>query len=394
MSDRDSLRQLLTPLGQQALEAAARLAPQEAEFLAVAQRLERVYPPGLARAAVEQAILRRRAAAKFPAAGRMYFTREALEQASSAAVAGHRAGRFAGLRRVFDLGCGIGGDALALAGQAPVVAVDRDPLRLALLAANADVLGLGGRLQPVQADVRRPGWRFPPESGGFFDPTRRHHGRRVRSPEDYEPPLTTALAWLPGLVGLAVKVSPAVPAEALRGLDCEVEFVSLDGELKEATLWFGGFKTAGRRATLLPGPHTLVAERDLELRAGPPRAIIYEPDPAVMRAGLVRPLGAWLGADQLDPSIAYLTADRLTPTPFARAYRLIEAMPFSLKRLREALRARGVGQVTLKKRGSAVDVEDLAHRLRLRGEAAAVVILTRVQGLPVALIVEPVSPGG
>jgi len=40
----------------------------------------------------------------------------------------------------------------------------------------------------------------------------------------------------------------------------------------------------------------------------PPAAYLFEPDPAVLRAGLVRDLGEQLSAAQLDPDIAYLTA--------------------------------------------------------------------------------------
>ncbi len=61
-------------------------------------------------------------------------------------------------------------------------------------------------------------------------------------------------------------------------------------------------------------------------------------------------------------------------------------MPFSLKKLRSALRERKVGAVTIKKRGSAVDVEKLRHDLRLSGEGSAVVLLTRLGTRPVAVI--------
>ena len=52
----------------------------------------------------------------------MYFVRAALEQASPEVVAKHRARRFAdlGCQQIADLGCGIGGDAIALAAQAEV----------------------------------------------------------------------------------------------------------------------------------------------------------------------------------------------------------------------------------------------------------------------------------
>lgn len=95
-----------------------------------------------------------------------------------------------------------------------------------------------------------------------------------------------------------------------------------------------------------------------------------------------------VGGRLLDPTIAYLTGDTLQPKRLARAYRVLEAMPFQLKRLRVALRARDVGTLTVKKRGSAVDLQALRRQLRLRGAAAATIVLTRVGGAPTVLLVE------
>src|SRR3970282_1956180 len=103
---------LLTPAGQAALAAAHALSPREDDFLAHLQRLQTTIPTPLAKAALETAILRARAAPKFTRAARMYFTREALEQTTGEAIARYRAARYAGLGALADLGCGIGGDTL------------------------------------------------------------------------------------------------------------------------------------------------------------------------------------------------------------------------------------------------------------------------------------------
>jgi hypothetical protein len=105
----------------------------------------------------------------------------------------------------------------------------------------------------------------------------------------------------------------------------------------------------------------------------------------------VTTLAAQLGAHQLDPDIAYLTSDRLTPTPFARAFVLEAAMPFSQKRLREKLRAMNVGNVTVKKRGSPLDPETFARSLKLKGDEERIVFLTHVNGKPWMLIGKPAS---
>jgi hypothetical protein len=167
-----------------------------------------------------------------------------------------------------------------------------------------------------------------------------------------------------------------------------VEFISERGELKECALWFGAFKSAERRATLVNGDtiHSLLPEAAPVEPPGRPLAYLYEPDPAVLRAGLVTTLAARLNARQLDPDIAYLTAAAVQPTPLARAYAIEAALPFQLKRLREALRIRGVGRVTVKKRGSPLEPEELIRQLRLSGPEERTVILTHVLGEPWALI--------
>jgi THUMP domain-like len=117
-----------------------------------------------------------------------------------------------------------------------------------------------------------------------------------------------------------------------------------------------------------------------------PAAYLYEPDPAILRARLVAALAEQLGAAQLDRAIAYLTADRAVATPFARCWRVIEWLPFNLKRLRARLRAHDAGPVTVKKRGSPLDTDALARQLAGDGGRALVVVLTQTQGRPAALI--------
>jgi hypothetical protein len=95
--DLATLADLRTPLGEAALATAMELAPDEATFLRCAGRLEKRFPRPLARAALETALLRRRARDKFSRAEEMFFLREALEQASSETVARYRARRFAGM---------------------------------------------------------------------------------------------------------------------------------------------------------------------------------------------------------------------------------------------------------------------------------------------------------
>ena len=389
----ESLSWLVSGPGQEALALAESLEPGEETFLAVAQRLGRRFPDVLARVAVEQAILRRRALSKFPRASEMYFLREALDQSTGYRVAAYHADRLSEHAPRFDLGCGIGGDALALAAQGPTIAIDHDALRAHVLQANARSLGLDANLQVVRGDLLRPAWHMPSTAVAFADPARRRQGRRIHDPARYEPPLAVLVGLADRAAGVGIKVSPAIDRIEIDSLGAEVEFISDGGDLKECVLWFGELRTAASRGTLLPSRHTLTGPEADGQSASPILEYLYEPDPAVMRAGLVRRLAELSGALQIDPGLALLTSASLRDTPFATAYRVLDVMPFSEKALRGELRRRGVGQVTLKKRGSAVDTEALGRRLRLTGSGSATVLLTRVLRRPLAILVEPLASG-
>ncbi len=400
--DIESLMRLREPRGQALLAAATALAPTEATRLTCIEALRQQAEPMLARAALETVLLRARARAKFARADRMYFEREALEQASGERVARHRAQRYRDFARVADLCAGLGGDAIGLAGVAPVIVVDRDPLRLALAAANLEAYEASAEC--LQRDLEQSG--PPPATALWCDPGRRPGGRRTFTVAAYQPALDRVVAWREQTPALGVKLSPGVDLDELNGFDAEREFISVDGELKECVLWFGPLATAGWRATVLRSganeTQTLAGERHDTHRALPGAgpiggmgAVLYEPDPAVIRAGQVQALAEQLGARQFDPSIAYLTADAPTPTPFARAFAIDAVLPFQLKRLRQHLVAHGIGRVTVKKRGSAITPEELQRKLRLSGDGPeAIVFLTRRAGEPLALVGRPLQITG
>ncbi|MEU5364777.1 methyltransferase domain-containing protein [Streptomyces sp. NPDC005925] len=389
----NDLAPLLSPEGRALLEEVRGTAP--AEELAVATRLRRDHPAELVSAALGQARLRQRAVAKFGAgdAGRMFFTPNGVEQSTRASVAAHRARRFAevGVASVADLCCGIGGDAIAMARAGiRVLAVDRDPLTAAVARANAEALGLAELIEVREADVTDV------DTAGFdavfVDPARRGGRGRVFDPEAYSPPLSWAVRAAGTARHAALKVAPGIPHEAVPAA-AEAEWISDGGDVKEAVLWFGT-EPGAVRATLLPGPRTLLSRGLPDPAVRPVGRYLYEPDGAVVRSHLVAEVAEQLDGGLLDATIAYVTSDTLRPNPYATAYEITDHLPFNVKKLKALLRERQVGVLTVKKRGSAVEPEELRRKVKPQGPHAATVFLTRVAGAPAMLVGRPAGAPG
>ena len=394
--DPTSLTLLLSPDGWALLGA---LPPYDERLaMVLSERLQKEgVDPTLVAAALTQSRLRARAKDKFDDfADGMLFTPAGLEQATRLVVGARHAQRFtaAGGTRVADLTCGIGGDAMAMAALGlSVLAVDLDELTAAIATVNlrhfpnAEVRHADG----LTLDLTAAG-----VDGVFADPARRTAaGRRRHDPAAYAPPLDEVLALRDRFPAVGVKVGPAIPHAAVPH-DAEAQWVSVDGDVVEAGLWFGplaphgpghsALVLRGSSATTIRTPEGGLTPPDV----GPVGSYLYEPDGAVIRAGLVALVAQEVHGRLLDATIAYVTSDHLAPSAVAHAYRVLDVMPFGLKRLRTALRERGVGRLTIKKRGTAVVPEQLRKQLDLRGDAEATIVLTRVAGSQQVLLVEPV----
>jgi hypothetical protein len=394
---------LLTPDGWALLES---LPPyQESQAMVLAERLRAEgHDPVLVAAALTQSRLRTAAHVKFgPFADGMLFTQSGLEQATRLAVAARHAQRYAaaGAARVADLGCGIGGDAMALAGlEREVLAVEQDELTAAVATVN---------LRHWSDAVVRCGDVTTTDLSGitaaFLDPARRTEaGRRLLDPRAGSPPLGFVLELARRLPAVGMKTAPGIPHHLVPD-GAEAQWVSVGGSVVEAGLWFGTLARDGvrRSALVLPADEvgqggsageaavaTELTDAGMEDAApGPVGAFLYEPDGAVIRAGLVGQVATMVDGRLLDRTIAYVTSDRPVRTPLATGYAVEDVFGFQLKALRTWLRDRKIGRLTIKKRGTAVEPDQLRRQLHLDGDNEATIVLTRVAGRQSVLAVRP-----
>src|SRR6478752_4623767 len=346
------------------------------------------FDPELVAAALTQSRLRARARTKFGEfADGMMFTPDGLEQATRLELAARHASRFreAGVGHVLDLGCGIGSDAMAFAG----VGLRHWPSARTLVGTVEDT-------ELPTGDAAR-------HAGAWLDPARRLPGvsdargrtRRVFNLQAISPSWDTVQDVARTLPATGAKLSPAFPHAALPP-GTEAQWTSFGGEVLECAVWWGPLVERAGRSALLLGPDGTASTVSQADAPGPaPTAegltglgqFLYEPDRAVIRAGLVSALTAGVDGVEVDAGLGYVSADRAVDLPWARRFVVTEAMPFHVKTLRAWLRERDVGNLTIKKRGVSTDADALRRSLRLTGSAELTVVLTRVAGQQVVLAV-------
>ena len=353
------------------------IAKYQGSELGLQVALRRQFPDDMVRAAVSIHELRRRAAAKFTRADRLWLDRKGLEQATSEAVSVYKAKRFEGA--VWDLCCGIGGDASALAARCQVTAVDLNPAACLRTKLNAEVYDVADRVETICQDVLHT-----PISTGLvhIDPDRRTgSGGRVSRLEDYVPGLDFLNELMPRCRGGAIKISPAsnfggkFPA-------AEVELISYHGECKEATIWFGELvQESPFRATVLPAGESISGHPlQVAVPVMPLDRYLYDPDPAVVRAGLVDVLAEQLGLSRLDAAEEYLTSSHCVQSPFVQTFETVAEMPNNDRELKAWVRSAGIGQIEIKCRHLSVQAETVRRKLSLTGTAPAVVVYARLNG--------------
>lgn len=390
--NRDDVELLFTP---EAVEVLATLPPIESKANVV-QNVSRLRKRGLSAEMTSVVLLQKRlrtkAAGKFGEfAGRMFFTEDGLQQATRLSVAARHAARFrdAAVAHVADLGCGIGGDALALAGLGVrVTAVDRDEVTAAIATYNlapfdnADVIH--GDAESVDLSDFDALW---------FDPARRSSSKRLSNPADWSP----SLSWVFDVAATkptGIKLSPAID-QGILPEDAECQWIDDRGDTVECIVWTGKLARPGiRRSALVLGDgesHEMVASQpDTDVSLGEIGEYLYDPCGSVLRAQLLGKLATELGATLVADQIAYLSNNTGEQSPFAQLFRVREVLPLDQRAIAARMRELGIGTLEIKKRGVDVDPAEFRTKLKLAGKLSATLILTRGPNGRVAILADRV----
>ena len=349
--------------------------------------------PDLIALALSQAKLRKRAEAKFGEfAARMFFTEDALEQASRLQVAALHANRFkqAQITQVADLGCGIGAESLAFASLGiNTTAYEIDEVTAAIATYN---LAIFDNAEVKNEDVTK--LDLTKHQGLFFDPARRNSKARLFNPKDFAPNfdwVTEQAKKKPS----GIKLGPGHPHNQIPE-EAEAQWVSVEGDLVELSLWFNETKRPEvKRSALLitkDAKHELKTnEKEAPAPTGEIGQYIHEPDNAAIRSHLINLLAEQTNTHTIDPNIAYLSSNEPQPSPWLKSYKIIKELPFDRKQLKAHIKQNDIGTLEIKKRGADITPEALRKELSPKGPNKATLIITRIGDAHKALFVVPTN---
>lgn len=374
----------------QLLEAVQQAADSE---LAIQQRLRSQFDAELVRNALSLKDARQRAHGILPQAEQLWLTRTGVEQATHPLIAAHKAKRFPSDTPVLDLCSGIGCDTAALARRGPVTAIDNDEAMQQRCAWNFDVWGLK-HPEFQTTDVRELDLK---EKLIHVDPDRRcGRPRPVKRLEQYCPDLTWMQTATTTAAGGAIKIGPASNfIQKFPG--CEIELISLNGECREATVWFGDLaETEQFRATVLPAGETISGDPlgAWANVANSPARYVFDPDPAVVRSGLLDGVCEQLNLERLDAEEEYLTGDQQPASSFVTAFEVEAVLPNNQKELRRYLRDSPGQYYEVKCRRVPVDAASIAKKLPTGGSEPRVIFFLRLQGRARIVVAKRMPPAG
>lgn len=348
------------------LEQAATILAGHGSVLEARAFLEQSYDSASCLAILDCLSCRQKFAHKFENADRWLLTREASEQASDSRISGWRAGALSGngLEELVELGCGLGGDTVALSKRFKVKAWERCEARVELARYNTEQLGHRScRVEWAEVDCTDLEGQVL-----FVDPARRD-GTRLSHPESWQPPLSKVLdCFREGrFQRVGVKVAPGITDRDLPDSPIGLTFLSIAGQLKEAFILLDGSQESYRQAVLFTDNGQTLTLRGNHLQTPvalpSPELYLHNPDPAILRAKALDGLAERLKAGMVHPKIGYLVGAVPATDGTADSFQIVESFPLNWKTLKKRLVAMGWSDYEYLGRGVPFGQQEVRNKL-------------------------------
>lgn len=347
------------------------------------------------RAIAEQIACRQKALKKLPglASHPLLYTSRALEQASGERAAKSKAAYMSG-GTLLDLSGGLGIDSMFMSRRfSRVLYCERDEVLASVAAYNFRVFG-AGNIEVHGGDSVSYLETVPDNSLDwvYVDPDRRSGSHRHVSLELSSPDVTVLHdLLLRKSRAFCVKASPMLDiTEVVRKLPSlkKVVVVSVGGECKELLLFCdrSGSGPDGplveavccyeneREVHVGPVPFML-RERELFVAEG---TWLFEPDPAILKAGLASLLGEQEGLSRLNHGTGLLTGQGPVERFAGRMFRIREVLPYKPGPLKKYLAKHGIGAASIQRRDFPLSVAALRKKFRLGESERHVLVFTRI----------------
>ena len=315
---------------------------------------------------------------KIDNADKMLLTQKGGEQASSKIMAKFHAQKLQKYDTVADICCGLGIDLIEIAKKSKkVFAIELDEKTIRFARHNCSSVNLSN-ISFLHID----GNDFDEKVDAIYiDPDRRPKGKRTADIEIMSPSMNDILKMQRITKNILIKLSPITDYRKLEiSVNHSFEFVSENGILKEILLCLGNFAHEYKcKATLLPQNITL---NNLSPKCKQIISIqnyIFEPDSAIIRAGLVEQIAHQIKYDFIDENIAILTSDKLAVSGFGKFYAVQESMSYNEKKLKRKLREDGIGNLIIKTRGFPITAENFRKKFKLKGKKEQIILIVRLE---------------
>jgi len=323
---------------------------------------------------------------KYKKAGEMYFTADGLEQASGESISRYIADRFKEVIKegsVTDLTCGLGGNSIFLGKYFRVKAVDLDEVHLNCARLNSDLYGTSKNIEFIHGRAED---NIKKCQAFIIDPQRIRDGKtKTRSLLNSQPNIVEMLpAMLAITENICIKISPAFDYNEIKILpgDPEIEIISEDNVNKGAFLWFGKFKEAKRKATIIGGEVPISFDDKIVWKnlgnAESLSKYLYIPNKAIIKANLTEQVAAYFNLLKISDKNELMTSDirESFPDKIFRSFEVLDYSIFSMKKTKELIKRNHLDRCNIVARHFGTNPEELRKTLRLKEGGQHTLIFT------------------
>lgn len=338
----------------------------------------------------EQLTCYKKAAGKFPGIHQdgMLYTRRSLEQATGEAMLRYKSRKWRGSVAVDGTG-GLGMDTFALSQNFErVLHIEPDDEIQEIARHNHRILGVADSIEYYNMTIEE--WMSANNTAVdllYLDPSRRAANQRYYSLEDSTPNITEIKEQLLNYSeSVVIKLSPMFDADAVYNQLSETERIeccSVNTEVKEVLAELS-------RATTEPEIKAVLVDK-----TGSPREIInrkskaaaersfeapfylYQPDPAVIKAGAVESLAEEQNLTMVGNPGFYLVGNHLPASFPGKVYHIESYGRYQPKQIRKMLVNSGLDHIRIHRKNFPVCPEQLFKKLKISMGSQADLFLTR-----------------